>query len=101
MKIENWFCQTFITTIKARDNRPKASHIKLFPGRSLLFVFFIESLSQGVTQNNNMSGIQMLVQEYKISLLEEDVYYKGWVNQCLSSYCTFLLTGKQERAFGH
>ena len=83
------FHQVFINTIKALYNKPKA-RIKIngatsnsfglergtrqgCPLSPLLFALFIEPLSQGITQNNKITGIQMLNREYKISLYADDV----------------------------
>lgn len=42
-------------------------------GCPLLSAVFIEPLNQGITQNNNITGIKILDQEYKISLFADDV----------------------------
>lgn len=84
------FHHIFITTIKALYYEPKAKRVKIngtisnpfglergtrqgCPLSPLLFALFIEPLSQGITQNNNITGIKILNQEYKISLFADDV----------------------------
>lgn len=83
------FHQTFITTIRALYNDPRA-RIKIngnisnsfglergtrqgCPISPLLFAIFIEALSQGITQDNSITGIKMLGREHKISLFADDI----------------------------
>lgn len=82
------FYPTFVKTIQALFNSLRIRikrHIKLktgrkedrvtrqgCPGSPLLFAMFIESLSHGLTQDNNFTGIKMLLgHEYKMSSLRE------------------------------
>lgn len=43
------------------------------PTSPLFFAIFIEALSQGIIQNNNISGVKLFEQEHKISLFADDV----------------------------
>lgn len=83
------FHQTFIKTIQALYDDPRA-RIKIngdisnpfglergtrqgCPINPLLFAIFVEDLSQGIIQDNNITGIKMLGQEHKISLFADDI----------------------------
>lgn len=83
------FNQSFIKVIQALYKSPKA-RIKVNGALSksfdlergsrkgclsspLLFAIFIEALSQGVTQNANITGVKLFRQEHKISLFADDV----------------------------
>lgn len=43
------------------------------PTSPLFFALFIEALSQGITQTHNITGVNLLGQEHKISLFADDV----------------------------
>lgn len=80
----------FSKSIKALHNKPKAeikingavsNSFILERGKSqdcplspLLFAIFIESLSQGINPNNNITCIKVLDQEFKISLFVDNVW---------------------------